>query len=201
MAEREPSTTPVVPAVAGLVAAGMMTVGFGAGYGARAWNNSEAKRELRAQNKNFYPGKMFLKQGFGHGGLPDRDQIQGMYSAVRDPVPRNLVWEPTDSVVSRFAWLELPDPAKKQLVEASCEGNRIEMQLTNVEALNLYLDERLVDFSKPVVVTVNGKEVVNRLLHPSLSTLCRTLEERGDPKLAFTVKGPLPLQLISTSKP
>ena len=31
---------------AGLVAAGMMTVGFGAGYGARAWNNSEAKREL-----------------------------------------------------------------------------------------------------------------------------------------------------------
>ena len=46
MAEREPSTTPVVPAVAGLVAAGMMTVGFGAGYGARAWNNSEAKREL-----------------------------------------------------------------------------------------------------------------------------------------------------------
>ena len=46
MAEREPSTTPVVPAVAGLVGAGMMTVGFGAGYGARAWNNSEAKREL-----------------------------------------------------------------------------------------------------------------------------------------------------------
>ena len=46
MAERESSTTPVVPAVAGLVAAGMMTVGFGAGYGARAWNNSEAKREL-----------------------------------------------------------------------------------------------------------------------------------------------------------
>ena len=42
----EASTTPVVPTVAGLAAAGMMAVGFGAGYGARAWNNSEAKREL-----------------------------------------------------------------------------------------------------------------------------------------------------------
>ena len=52
------------------------------------------------------------------------------------------------SVVRRFAWLEIPSPAKKQLVEASCDGNRIEMKLTNVEALNLYLDERLVDFRK-----------------------------------------------------
>ena len=43
---KEASTTPVVPTVAGLAAAGMMAVGFGAGYGARAWNNSEAKREL-----------------------------------------------------------------------------------------------------------------------------------------------------------
>ena len=43
---KEASTTPVVPTVAGLAAAGMMTIGFGAGYGARAWNNSEAKREL-----------------------------------------------------------------------------------------------------------------------------------------------------------
>jgi pimeloyl-ACP methyl ester carboxylesterase len=160
-----------------------------------------ALRELRGKNKNFYPGKMFLKQGFGHGGLPDRDQIKGMYSAVRDPVPKNLTWELTDSVVRRFAWLEIPNPTKKQLVEASCDGNRIEMKLANVEALNLYLDERLVDFSKPVVVSVNGQEVVNRMLKPSLSTLCRTLEERGDPELAFTVKGPLPLQLISTSKP
>ena len=47
MADRkEASTTPVVPTVAGLAGAGMMAVGFGAGYGARAWNNSEAKREL-----------------------------------------------------------------------------------------------------------------------------------------------------------
>ena len=75
------------------------------------------------------------------------------------------------------------------------------MKLTNVEALNLYLDERLVDFGKPVVVTVNDKEIFNRLLSPSISTLCRTLEERGDPEFVFTVKGPLPLQVASSPKP
>ncbi len=44
--KQAPSSTPVVPAVTGLIGAGIMTMGFGAGYGARAWNNSEAKREL-----------------------------------------------------------------------------------------------------------------------------------------------------------
>ncbi|MBG30712.1 MAG: hypothetical protein CMI31_12025 [Opitutae bacterium] len=151
--------------------------------------------------KDIYPSKMFLMRGHGHGGLPDRDHIKIMYPAIRNPVPKTLVWEPTDSVVSRFAWLEIPKPSKKQLVEASCDNNRIEIKLTKVEELNLYLDERLVDFSKPVIVRVNGIEVVNRALNPSVSSLCRTLEERGDPEFGFSVKGPLPLQLASVPKP
>ncbi|MFP6901789.1 MAG: hypothetical protein VCA36_12655 [Opitutales bacterium] len=161
----------------------------------------KAARELRGGRKDVYPVRMLLKKGFGHLGLPDRDQIVNMYSAIRNPVPKSLVWEPTDSMVHRFAWLEVPKPAKKQLVEASCVDNLIEVKITNIEALNLYLDERLVDFGKPVIVRVNGTEVVNRSLSPSLSSLCRTLEERGDPELAFSVKGPLPLQLVSHPKP
>jgi predicted esterase len=149
-------------------------------------------RQLRVR-QDIYPARMFLMRGHGHVGLPDRDQIKSMYPAVRNPVPKTLVWEPTDSVVTRFAWLEIPNPSKKQLVEASCRDNRIEIKLTKVEALNLYLDERLVDFGKPVIVRVNGTEVVNRSLSPSISSLCRTLEERGDPELTFSVKGPLPL--------
>lgn len=41
-----PSETPVVPAVAGLVGAGAVAVGFGAGYGARSWKSSAAYKEL-----------------------------------------------------------------------------------------------------------------------------------------------------------
>ncbi|MGE4550820.1 MAG: hypothetical protein AAEJ57_05470 [Opitutales bacterium] len=155
-----------------------------------AFNDEIGKLRVR---QDIYPARMFLMRGHGHVGLPDRDQIKSMYPAVRNPVPKTLVWEPTDSVVRRFAWLEIPKPAKKQLVEASCEANQIRVKLSEVEALTLYLDERLIDFSKPVIVRVNGNEVVNRLLSPSLSTLCRTLEERGDPELTFSVKGPLPL--------
>ena len=166
------------------------------GYGRlkRCLAFDEAIRKLRGNRDDVYPVKMILKRGFGHVGLPDREWIARMAMAKRDPVPRHLVWEPTDSVVRRFAWLEIPKPAKKQLVEASCEKNEVRVNLANVNAMNLYLDERLVDFRKPVIVRLNGKKVVNRMLAPSLLTLCRTLDERGDPELAFSVKGSLPIQ-------
>ena len=65
---------------------------------------------------------MFLKKGFGHGGLPDRDHWQTMMPAVRNPIPDSLVWQPTDSVVHRIFGLEMPEPAKKQLVEGGEKG-------------------------------------------------------------------------------
>jgi hypothetical protein len=38
-----------------------------------------------------------------------------------------------------------------------------------------------------VTIEVNGRTTTARVV-PSLATLCRTLLERGDPELAFTVE-------------
>ena len=120
--------------------------------------------------------------------MPDRDHLGTMIPSVRSPIPDSIVWESTDSVVRRFSWLENPEPSKKQLVEATRKGNRFEIKLTGIESLNLYLDERMVDYRKPVVIEVNGKVVLERSLSPSLPVLCQTLQERGDPRLAFASK-------------
>jgi hypothetical protein len=56
-----------------------------------------------------------------------------------------------------------------------------------VAALEVYLDERLVDLARPVAIDANGRRT-EQALKPSLRTLCETLEERGDPRLAFTVR-------------
>ena len=117
----------------------------------------QAVKDLRGARKDAYPVRMLLKKGFGHGGLPDRDHLETMMPAVRNPIPDSLVWQPTDSVVGRFSWLEIPAPAKKQLVEATRTGNRFEIKLEGTESLNLYLDERMVDYRKPVVIEVNGR--------------------------------------------
>lgn len=155
--------------------------------------DQEVKR-LRGERKDAYPVRMFLKKGLGHTGLPDRDQLADMLHSVRQPRPSSIIWELTDSVVTRFAWLENPAPAKNHLVEATKKGHRFEINLTAVKSLNLYLDERMIDYRKPVVVEVNGQIVLERILSPSLPSLCQTLQERGDPSFAFTSKISIPVE-------
>jgi len=125
-------------------------------------------------------------------GLPDKEKIEDMYPAVRNPVPRDLTWEMTDTVIRDFFWLHVPQPAKKQEVSASSHDNHIRVTTKGVQAASLLLDSRLIDFQKPVTLEVNGRATV-RKLKPSLLTFCQTLIERGDPQLAFSARVDLDL--------
>ena len=137
--------------------------------------------------ENGYPVRMELKLGFGHGGLPDRDKIQEMYAHVRNPVPRRLTWV-LNGVTQQFSWLRVPETGRGE-VNASVEANRVSLVADDLEkgAIDVYLDERLVDLSKPVEISVNSERSVCKLT-PSIRTLCESLVERGDPQLAFTVR-------------
>jgi predicted esterase len=147
----------------------------------------EIIQKLRGGRTDIYPVTMEYQAGFGHGGLPDKEKIKDMYPAVRNPVPAELTWEITDSVIRNFFWLKVPKPAKKQEIDATCRNNRIAVNSPNVSAATVLLDGRLVDFKKPVIIEVNGRSSTHKL-QPSLTTLCQTLLERGDPDLAFTAK-------------
>lgn len=145
-----------------------------------------AIRKLRRDRTDIYPVTMEYKQGFGHRGLPDRDKIGDMYAAVRNPVPRHLTWEMTDRVVKTFYWLAVPYPGKQQEIDALCDDNEIRILARGVGLFRLMLDGRLIDFDRPVTIRVNEKSLT-RKLRPSLKTLCETLTERGDHRLASTV--------------
>jgi hypothetical protein len=144
--------------------------------------------KLRGDRKDVYPVTFQLIKGNGHGGLPDRDKIKEMYPAIRNPVPRELTWLMTDKVVKNFFWLHAPAPGKKQEIDALCRENHLTVTTTtNVTAATVFLDSRLIDFSKPVAVDINAKTSALKL-KPSLLTLCQTMAMRGDPELAFTAK-------------
>ncbi len=150
-----------------------------------------AIEELRGRRADIYPVTVKIIPGNGHTGLPDRDMIAEMYPAVRNPVPRDLTWLMTDSVISNFFWLRAEAPAKKTEIDASCHDNHIVVTMTgNAGKAGVLLDSRLIDFSQPVTLEVNGKSTV-QTVHPSLRTLCQTLAERGDPELAFTCELPI----------
>ncbi len=146
----------------------------------------EKIRKLRGDRKDIYPVKMEYKAGYGHGGLPDRDKIKSMYPAVRDPAPAELTWEMTDGVVKDFFWLSSPEASRGRELNASCGNNKLVVTSRDIKNFSVLLDERLVDFSKPVTIELNGKKVSGGKLRPSLKTLVETLSHRGDIRLAAT---------------
>ncbi len=151
---------------------------------------NEAVQQLRGARTDIYPVVMQYIPGNGHTGLPDRDKIVEMYPAIRNPVPRELTWLMTDSVITDFFWLDVPHPAKGQEIDATCQNNFLHVSTTNVLSASVLLDGRLVDFSRPIGLECNGTTTY-REVKPSLLTLCKTLQQRGDPELAFTAELPL----------
>ena len=153
----------------------------------------EEVQALRGGRTDVYPVTVEVKEGHGHGDLPDRDFLAGMTSAVRNPAPRELTWLMTDGVITDFFWLQTGKPGKEREIDAVCRDNRITVTTTpNVTDAAVLLDSRLIDFGKPVVLLVNGKRSEIRLT-PSLRVLCETLARRGDPDRAFTARIALPL--------
>jgi hypothetical protein len=54
--------------------------------------------------------------------------------------------------------------------DATCQNNRILVTTDNVASLRLFLNDQMIDFAKPVIVSVNGKDF-RRVVQPSTATM------------------------------
>ena len=142
-------------------------------------------KQLKADDKDMYPVEFLFKPGFGHGGLPDRDMISEMYDYTRNVVPKHLTWEMTDSVVNKFFWLAVEEPAKSKLIDAQINDNSINVTTENVKEFSIFLDGRLVDPVQPIKLQLNDQPVREFAYKPDLITLCRSIEATGDIDLSF----------------
>jgi hypothetical protein len=92
----------------------------------------------------------------------------------------------TDKVVCDFFWLHVDQPAKKSEILASCHDNRFVVTAgETVTNATVFMDSRLVNFSKPVDVELNGS-TTSRQFAPDLKVFCETLARRADPGFAFS---------------
>ena len=65
--------------------------------------------------------------------------------------------------------------------------NRIEVQADRVQRYSLFLNEQLIDSSKPLVVLTNGQVSFEGLVTPSLETLLRQARLRQDSRQLFPI--------------
>jgi hypothetical protein len=65
--------------------------------------------------------------------------------------------------------------------------NRIEVQADRVQRYSLFLNEQLIDSSKPLIVLTNGQVSFEGPLTPSLETLLRQARLRQDSRQLFPI--------------
>jgi hypothetical protein len=65
--------------------------------------------------------------------------------------------------------------------------NRIEVQTERVQRYSLFLNEQLIDSSKPLIVLTNGEVSFDGVVTPSLETLLRQVRLRQDTRQLFPI--------------
>jgi hypothetical protein len=110
-----------------------------------------------------------------------------MLKYTREAWPKTIVWAQSDSILKRNYWVEAEKPVNGGRIDAVVSGNTITIKATNQDEIALWLDQDLVDLSKPVTVVINGKSSKIKP-NPNLETYCQGLEQTADPKLAAPVR-------------
>jgi hypothetical protein len=120
----------------------------------------------------------------------DAEALPWMVKFTRNTAPKKIVWRQDDVVHSSFYWLAMAESARKAgaEVKAKIKGNEIDVETTDVSAITIRLDDRLVDLDAPVMVRAGSKVEHEGKLLRTIGTLAKTLREREDPKLMFAAE-------------
>lgn len=138
------------------------------------------------------PGKYIhytnILKGKGHWmDGADADAIGWMSQYRRNPYPKRVIWRQEEVVREHFYWLSAPkeELAAGQTVEASIEGNTIDISRCDYSKLTIYLNDNMVDLDKKVTVRYKGKKVAKKKLKRTIANIYKSLLLHGDRSYAF----------------
>ncbi|MBN1394950.1 MAG: hypothetical protein JW959_08000 [Pirellulales bacterium] len=126
-----------------------------------------------------------------------RDRVYGYATTtvVYDTPGTNPKWSQqhtwnSDRPIQRstFHWLRMypltldaPEGKREQRVWAVYEGdNRFKLISENARKVRIYLHPKMVDFSEPIVVEVNGEKVFDEKVEPDMKTMLELVREFDD---------------------
>lgn len=168
---------------------------------------------VNTENDQLYPARAvqkhidpMLEHGIDHtftvipnGGhntrwLPElKPEIEAFKAAsIRDPLPDSLVWT-TNQVAhyNRNHWLvieQIRAQGEPATIEIKRRGNTFDVETNYVRKFSLLLNPEEVDFSRPIVVNINGEEVHKQLIEQSSATLLKWAAIDRDRTMLFTAE-------------
>lgn len=153
-----------------------------------AKEKGEVMDSLQAANPGKYIHSTHIIKDKGHwmDGL-DAEAIGWMAQYRRNPYPKRVIWRQEEVVREHFYWLSAPKSELKhgKSVEASIEGNRIDINHCDYSKLTIYLNDYMVDLDKKISIYYKGKKIATKKPKRTIASLYSTLWQRGDRSYAF----------------
>ncbi|MEO7426132.1 MAG: alpha/beta hydrolase [Fibrobacteria bacterium] len=134
----------------------------------------------------------------------DTSALPWMQAFTRDPHPKKVVWLQDTTVGSplattdpkvkdpptqwRFYWVGRPDrktTPRQGAITAVISGQEVRIESTNLDSVEIWLNDKLLDLSKPLSVYWKGAKVFEGALTRTAATLFRSVDLRGDKELVY----------------
>lgn len=117
----------------------------------------QALDRLVAKPRDLYPGTVSIQSDRPDTILNRLDWVQ-MYQPTRPGEDRRLNFRHGGFMVTFF---------NPMSIKATIADNRIDADTENVESMRFYLNDQMVDFSKPITLRVNGRVKFQGMLKPN----------------------------------
>ena len=127
------------------------------------------------------------------GSLKNTNAVDFLKSHTRNPLPDKMAWDLSCRAklrhVKSFYWLQAEKEMDKGVIYAEKDGKSNKITITTRDfagSFNILLNGKMVDFGKPINLSVNGSESQVKAA-PSVKVIEETTKERGDVNFQFSV--------------
>ena len=154
-------------------------------------SDRKAAEVLAELKKKYGPYEFVYKEynGIGHGFPPTglRPIIEWLFKHKRNPYPKMVIWEPSRSYKTLFWWVKNRGGIFQIVAKIDRAKNEITINGPS-SGFSLYLNDKLVDLSKPIRVVINGNEAFNDYAKYSVAALLDSIADKRDPEQFFYAK-------------
>ncbi|MCT4590578.1 MAG: hypothetical protein N4A71_22315 [Carboxylicivirga sp.] len=160
---------------------------------------AEALDKLQKEDPQGYTHHIKVHKGKGHG-IEYQSGPSWIYQYTRNPNPEKISWKVIKvhgNHKPQLYWLGLPtEPQYYPLqinAELDRETNSIDLVVEKGQSddklpLTVYLNDDMLDLDKPVAITINKGTAKEYTVERKVSTMMKTLNERGDPNYMFSAE-------------
>lgn len=156
-----------------------------------SWTSERTVKAIRKANPQAV-AEIHLLPGRPHDVVYGREDglvFPFLERYVRDPFPKRVALRARTLDRARAWWLEVLEKGGGAAeIDGAVEGQAIALRTKNVRTLRVRLRPELLDLSRPVRVTIDGREAFAGAVAEAPGLLARSWRETGDPQLAHSAE-------------